>query len=55
MLRTGDCYFVTKDNVQAVKWYDDAMRTGSPDRDYAQYQKGFAKGCSASSTRRSPR
>lgn len=44
MLRTGDCYFVMKDNVQAVKWYDDAMRTGSPDRDYAQYQKGVCQG-----------
>lgn len=44
MLRTGDCYFVTKDNEQAVKWYDDAMRSGSPDRDYAQYQKGVCQG-----------
>ncbi len=44
MLRAGDCYFVTKDHTQAVKWYDDAMRTGSPDRDYAQYQKGVCQG-----------
>ena len=44
MLRAGDCYFVTKDNEQAVKWYDDAMRSGSPDRDYAQYQKGVCQG-----------
>ncbi len=44
MLRIGDCYFVMKDNVQAIKWYDDAMRTGSPDRDYAQYQKGVCQG-----------
>lgn len=44
MLRAGDCYFVMKDNAQAVKWYDDAMRTGSPDRDYAQYQKGVCQG-----------
>lgn len=44
MLRIGDCYFVMKDNEQAVKWYDDAMRTGSPDRDYAMYQKGVCLG-----------
>jgi len=44
MLRTGDCYFVTKDNAQAVKWYDDALRTGSTDGDYALYQKGVCQG-----------
>jgi TolA-binding protein len=44
MLRIGDCYFVGKDNVQAIKWYDDAVRTGSSDRDYAQYQKGVCQG-----------
>jgi TolA-binding protein len=44
MLRTGDCFFVLKQNEQAVKWYDDAMRTGSPDRDYAMYQKGVCQG-----------
>ncbi|MBL0128212.1 MAG: tetratricopeptide repeat protein [Flavobacteriales bacterium] len=44
MLRTGDCFFVMKDNEQAVKWYDDAMRTGSSDRDYAMYQKGVCQG-----------
>lgn len=44
MLRAGDCFFVLKDNEQAVKWYDDAMRTGSPDRDYAMYQKGVCQG-----------
>lgn len=44
MLRTGDCYFVMKDNAQAIKWYEDAMRTGSPDRDYAMYQKGVCQG-----------
>lgn len=44
MLRVGDCYFVTKDNAQAIKWYDDAVRSGSDDRDYAQYQKGVCQG-----------
>ncbi|MEZ4739476.1 MAG: tetratricopeptide repeat protein [Flavobacteriales bacterium] len=44
MLRIGDSYFVTKDNAQAIKWYDDAIRTGAKDRDYAQYQKGVCQG-----------
>ncbi|MEO8591539.1 MAG: tetratricopeptide repeat protein [Flavobacteriales bacterium] len=44
MMRTGDCYFVLKDNVQAVHWYDEAVRTGAGDRDYAQYQKGVCLG-----------
>ncbi|MDQ3099745.1 MAG: tetratricopeptide repeat protein, partial [Bacteroidota bacterium] len=44
MLRIGDAYFVSKDNAQAIKWYDDAMRIGTDDRDYAMYQKGVCYG-----------
>ncbi|MBX2973341.1 MAG: tetratricopeptide repeat protein [Flavobacteriales bacterium] len=44
MVRIGDCYFVTKDNAQAVKWYDDAVKAGTDDRDYALYQKGVCQG-----------
>lgn len=44
MVRIGDCYFVTKENAQAVKWYDDAVKAGTDDRDYAQYQKGVCQG-----------
>ncbi len=44
MLRIGDCYFVSRDNAQAIKWYDDAIRAASPDRDYAMYQKGVCQG-----------
>ena len=44
MLRIADAHFVTRDNLQAVKWYDDAIRAGSPDRDYAMYQKGVCQG-----------
>jgi len=44
MMRTGDAYFVMKDNGQAVHWYDEAVRTGAGDRDYAQYQKGVCLG-----------
>ena len=44
MLRIGDAYFVMKDEAQAIKWYDDAIRAGSPDSDYAMYQKGVCLG-----------
>lgn len=44
MLRIGDAYFVLRDNAQAIKWYDDAIRANSPDRDYAMYQKGVCQG-----------
>ncbi len=44
MVRVGDCYFVTKDNTQAVKWYDDAVKAGADDRDYALFQKGVCQG-----------
>jgi len=44
MVRIGDSYFVQKDNAQAIKWYDDAIKAGSTDRDYAMYQKGVCQG-----------
>lgn len=44
MVRLGDCFFVTKDNAQAVKWYDDAVKSGSDDHDYALYQRGVCQG-----------
>jgi TolA-binding protein len=44
LLRIGDSYFVSKDNLQAIKWYDDAIRAGATDKDYAQYQKGICYG-----------
>ncbi len=44
MVRLGDCYFVTKENAQAVRWYDDAVKAGTDDRDYALYQKGVCQG-----------
>lgn len=47
MLRLGDCYFAgpaIRDNEQALKWYDDALRIGASDRDYAQFQKGICLG-----------
>lgn len=44
MLRIGDSYFVAKDNQQAIKWYQDAIKAGSTDSDYAMYQKGVCYG-----------
>ncbi|TXI82923.1 MAG: tetratricopeptide repeat protein [Flavobacteriales bacterium] len=44
MVRVGDCCFVTKENAQAVKWYDDAVKAGTDDRDYTLYQKGVCQG-----------
>ncbi len=44
MMRIGDSYFVTRDNAQALKWYNDAMQVPGPDRDYAQFQKGVVQG-----------
>lgn len=44
MLRLADSYFVMKDNEQAIKWYEEAIRANAPDRDYAMYQKGVCQG-----------
>jgi TolA-binding protein len=44
MMRTGDAYFVMRDNVQALKWYTDAAALGGPDRDYAIFQQGVCLG-----------
>ena len=43
-LRIADSYFVTKDPAQAITWYDDALRSGTKDRDYALFQKGLCQG-----------
>lgn len=43
-LRVGDSYFVEKDAAEAITWYDDALRSGTTDRDYALFQKGVCQG-----------
>ena len=43
-LRIGDCAFMGEDYPTAIKWYDDAIRAASPDKDYAQFQKGLCLG-----------
>jgi TolA-binding protein len=44
MVRTGDCYYVMKDNATAVTWYEKAIANGSSAKDYAMYQKGVCQG-----------
>ncbi len=44
LVRTGDCFYVTKDFATAITWYDKAIAAGAAARDYAQYQKGVCQG-----------
>lgn len=44
MVRTGDCYYVMKDNANAVSWYDKAINNNASAKDYAMYQKGVCQG-----------
>ncbi|MBP8822216.1 MAG: tetratricopeptide repeat protein [Flavobacteriales bacterium] len=44
LVRTGDCFYVTKDFAAAITWYDKAISAGAAARDYAQYQKGVCQG-----------
>lgn len=43
-LRIGDNFFMTKDFGNAVDYYDEALKTGKRDADYALYQKALALG-----------
>jgi TolA-binding protein len=43
-LRIGDGFFMTKDYGNAVDYYDQALKTGNRDGDYALYQKSLALG-----------
>lgn len=44
LLRVADCYYVTKDYIQAIAWYDKAIQLDQQMTDYARYQKGVAMG-----------
>lgn len=44
LVRTGDCYYVTKNFPVAITWYDRAIGSGAAARDYALYQKGVCQG-----------
>jgi len=43
-LRIGDNFFMTKDFSNAVDYYDEALKAGKRDADYALYQKALAQG-----------
>ncbi|MBI3500321.1 MAG: tetratricopeptide repeat protein [Bacteroidetes bacterium] len=43
-LRIGDGFFMMKDYTNAVDYYDEALKTGKRDADYALYQKALAQG-----------
>lgn len=43
-LRIADGFFMTKDYPNAVDYYDEALKTGNRDADYALYQKALALG-----------
>jgi len=42
--RLGDCKFVQKDYWVAIEQYNESIRLGRSDRDYAYFQKGFTYG-----------
>jgi TolA-binding protein len=42
--RLGDCKFVQKDYWVAIEQYNEAIRLGRSDQDYAYFQKGFTYG-----------
>jgi TolA-binding protein len=44
LLRLGDSYFVNSSYSQAIAAYDQAQRSGSPDADYADFQKALSLG-----------
>jgi tetratricopeptide (TPR) repeat protein len=42
--RLGDCKFVQQDYWRAIEQYNEAIRLGRSDKDYAYFQKGFTYG-----------
>jgi TolA-binding protein len=44
MLRTADCYYVRKELDDAINWYNKAIRLGTKQRAYAQFQRAVCMG-----------
>ena len=42
--RLGDCYFVNKENQEAIAYYNKGIKIKKVDADYALYQKALALG-----------
>ncbi|MCQ2375672.1 MAG: tetratricopeptide repeat protein [Salinivirgaceae bacterium] len=45
-IRMADCMFMTSNYVEAVKYYDNAVKLDTFDVEYALFQKGFSMGLS---------
>jgi tetratricopeptide (TPR) repeat protein len=43
-LRLADSYFISKDYPEAMKWYEQVIKNGNGEEDYAIYQKAFCYG-----------
>jgi len=43
-LRTADCYYLLRNDVEAIKYYDFAIKEGKSDMSYAYYQKSLSQG-----------
>ncbi|MBG15108.1 MAG: hypothetical protein CL853_02020 [Crocinitomicaceae bacterium] len=43
-LRTADCYFILKNDLLAIEYYDNAIATNQGNLSYAYYQKATAQG-----------
>ncbi len=43
-LRLGDCYYLLRDDKNAIEYYDLAIKNGSGDMSYAYYQKARSQG-----------
>lgn len=44
MLRTADCYYLRKELDDAISWYNKAIRLGTKQRAYAQFQRAVCMG-----------
>jgi len=42
--RIADCYYINTKYQQSINYYDKVIDYGSPDADYAMFQKGFSLG-----------
>lgn len=44
LIRLADCYYVSKNYEEALKYYNQARNIGSPDNDYILFQSGVISG-----------
>ncbi len=51
-LRTGDCYFISKEFHQSIKYYDEVAQSNTPHTDYALYQQSLSYGALGNFTKK---